>query len=97
MKKLTNEQFIERAKEIHGNKYDYSKIEYVNQNTKIKILCYTHGLFEQRPDHHLAGHNCKLCSINIERFFDAKNIFLKKANEIWKNFYNYSKVNYKTW
>ena len=53
MRKLTKEDFIERAKLFHNNKYDYSLVEYKNARTKIKIICPIHGIFEQTPDNHL--------------------------------------------
>ena len=49
MKKLTTIDFIIRAKEVHGDKYDYSKVEYVNNKTKVCIICPEHGEFWQRP------------------------------------------------
>lgn len=96
MKKLTKEQFIEKANKIHNNAYNYSEVNYKNQDTKIKILCLSHGAFEQRPDHHLAGHNCKKCSINNERFENYENLFIERAVKKWHNFYDYSKVKYVT-
>ncbi len=45
MKRLTNEEFIIKAKKIHGDKYDYSLVNYINNTTKIKIICSTHGSF----------------------------------------------------
>ena len=47
MRKLTTEEFIKRAKEIHGDKYDYGLVNYINNDTKIKITCPIHGTFEQ--------------------------------------------------
>ena len=58
---LTTEQFIEKAKAIYGNLYDYSKVEYVNARTKICIVCPKHGEFWQTPDNHLHGHECPKC------------------------------------
>ena len=48
-KKLTNEEFIKKCVDIHGNVYDYSITEYINIRTKIKIICKTHGIFEIFP------------------------------------------------
>lgn len=59
---FTNEQFIQKAKEIHGNQYDYSKVEYKNSHTKIIIVCPKHGQFEQIPDSHIRGSSCFICS-----------------------------------
>lgn len=62
-KKLTQEEFINRAKTIHGDKYDYSKVKYVNMNTKVCIICPKHGEFWQTPNSHIyAKHNCFKCS-----------------------------------
>ena len=58
-KRKTTEQFIKEAKLIHGNKYDYSLVEYKNNSTKVKIICKAHGMFEQRPSDHLNNHGCK--------------------------------------
>lgn len=45
-KKLTQEEFIQKAKQIHGDKYDYSKVEYIKSSVKVKIVCPEHGEFE---------------------------------------------------
>lgn len=55
MKKLTANEFIKQARNVHGDKYDYSKVEYVNSKTKICIICPIHGEFWQTPDNHLHG------------------------------------------
>lgn len=62
--KLTTESFIYKAKEIHGDKYDYSLSEYVNTYTKIKITCDKHGVFEQRPNDHLSTRGCPICNMS---------------------------------
>lgn len=59
--KLTSEEFIKRAREVHGNKYDYNLVDYKNKKTKVKIICPIHGVFEQRPDSHLSGNGCPVC------------------------------------
>ena len=58
MPKLTTEEFIKKAREVHGDKYDYSKVEYVNSATKICIICKEHGEFMQRASHHTDGRGC---------------------------------------
>lgn len=60
-RKLTREEFIEKAKLVHGNKYDYSKVKYENTRTKVCIICSNHGIFFQLPKVHLNGVGCKLC------------------------------------
>ena len=58
MKKLTYEKFIRKAKEIHGDKYNYSLVIFVNGHTKVIIICPEHGNFEQTPYDHLRGYGC---------------------------------------
>lgn len=60
-RKLTTKEFINRSKEIHGSRYDYSKAEYISWNTPICIICSKHGEFWQRAGKHLSGHNCPKC------------------------------------
>ena len=90
-KKLTTEEFIRRAKEVHGDKYDYSKVEYVNNNTKVCIICPKHGEFWQAPNSHLQNHGCPYCAENVR--FTTED-FIKKAKEIHGDKYDYSKVEY---
>ena len=59
---LSLEQFIKKAKKIHGNKYDYSKVEYHDMHTKICIICPKHDEFWQTPHTHLKGYGCNKCS-----------------------------------
>ena len=51
--RLTTEEFISLAKEVHGNKYDYSKVKYIDNNTKVCIICPEHGEFWQEPSNHI--------------------------------------------
>lgn len=89
MRKLTIEEFIEKAKKIHGDKYDYSKVNYKNNRTKVCIICPKHGEFYMTPSNILLGHNCPGCSKG-----NSLKDFIKKADIIHKNKYNYSKVVY---
>ncbi|MCK5016982.1 MAG: HNH endonuclease [Candidatus Peribacteraceae bacterium] len=67
-KKPTTEQFIIKAKEVYGDKYDYSLVEYKNNTTKVKIICPIHGEFEQRPKNHInGGRGCQKCFILFTR------------------------------
>jgi len=54
--KLSTKDFILKAKLIHGDKYDYSKVNYINSSTKVCIMCPEHGEFNQSPNHHLNNH-----------------------------------------
>jgi len=69
-KKLTTEKFIAKAKKAHVNKYyDYSKVEYINNHTKVIIICPEHGEFAQRPGSHLSGCGCPSCkALNTKEF-----------------------------
>jgi hypothetical protein len=57
-KRLTNEEFIEKARLVHEDKYDYSKVNYINTSTKVCIICPEHGEFWQTPNSHLFGAGC---------------------------------------
>ena len=83
MKKLTTEQFIQKAQGIHGEKYDYSKTLYINNKTKAMINCPVHGDFEQIPMTHLKS-GCRKCGIKIassKRKINKDDIF-EKIKEI---------------
>lgn len=89
-------KFIENAREIHGNNYDYSKVKYSNAHSKIIIICPEHGEFKMTPAHHLDGQGCPLCG-NINKGFYLKSNtenFIKQAQKTHNNKYDYSKVNY---
>ncbi len=90
-KRFTKEDFIERAKKAHGDKYDYSKVEYVNSETKVCIICPIHGEFWQRPADHIRGIGCRFCYGNEKM---DKEAFIEKARKIHGDKYDYSKVEY---
>ena len=83
--------FITKATKIHGDRYDYSKVDYVNAKTKVVILCRVHGEFTQTPSNHLSNFNCQKCSNNFKLNTQS---FIEKANQIHENRYDYSKVEY---
>lgn len=88
--------FVENANLIHKNKYDYSLVNYTNNKTIVKIICTIHGVFEKRPDTHLRGSGCPICSINLASAKLRKtNIqFITEANISHVYKYDYSKVEY---
>ena len=86
-----NEEFIKKSVNIHGNKYDYSKVEYFNAKTNVCIICPEHGEFWQKPFKHLSGHGCPNCCTTTKLTLDE---FIKKAKEIHGDKYDYSKVEY---
>lgn len=96
--KKTTEQFINDAKKVHGDKYDYSKVEYKGNKTKVCIICPEHGEFWMRPDKHLSGQGCDKCADTINGFKKRLTIeeFIKRSREVHGDKYDYSKVNYIT-
>lgn len=98
-RKLTQEEFIERAIRVHGDKYDYSKVIYFRAKIKVEIICkYTnHDNFWQTPDNHLQGQGCIECKFeklsNIYRSNTQE--FIQKAIKIHGAKFDYSKVDYK--
>jgi hypothetical protein len=61
--KITTESFIDDSINVHGDKYDYSRVKYINNDDKVEIICKIHGSFFQSPYHHLKLQGCKKCSI----------------------------------
>lgn len=96
--KLTTEEFIEKAKAIHGDKYDYSKAQYVNKKTKVCIICPEHGEFWQTPDDHCnkpAGcPKCKFDKLKNNQTYTLEYL-LDKAHEKFGNTYVYDTSNFK--
>ena len=93
---LTNEQFIKKAKKVHGNKYDYSKTKYINSREKVCIICPEHGEFWQLPGNHLRGGDCYKCGKKTMANTQKKenDSFVEEANNIHGDKYDYSKVEY---
>lgn len=93
---MTKEEFIKQAKIIHGEKYDYSLVNFTYVKDRIRIICPIHGEFEQQVGVHLRGHGCKKCG--HERTMDAqrfnKEVFIKRATALWNGKYDYTKVNW---
>lgn len=95
-RRLTINEFIEKAREIHGDKYDYSNTVYVNSNTKLEILCPEHGYFSMLPFNHLSGKGCPKCG--ILKLKESRSLtneeFIKKAKEVHGDRYDYSITQY---
>ena len=92
-RKITTDIFITEAKEVHGNLYDYSKVDYKTSVEKVIIICKKHGEFKQAPANHKKGMGCRKCA--AERFTSTTDKFIKKAMNFHGDKYDYSKVNYK--
>jgi hypothetical protein len=93
---VSQEEFLKRSNETHGNRYDYSKTKYTNSATKVIITCPEHGDFEQVADSHMRGVRCWLCGVGsrVEKQTYTQEDFLKKAREVHGNKYNYDKTQY---
>lgn len=91
------EDFLKKAKNIHGNNYNYLNVEYKNSHTPIIIKCQRHGNFRQRPRTHIEGSGCPTCGVltRTKKISMNQQTFVTRASKIHKNFYDYSLVEYK--
>ena len=93
--RLTFEEFLERAKKVHGDKYDYSKVEYLNNSTEIAIICPEHGIFFQTPGHHMDGEGCPICKESkleklVRENLEKDNIeYVKEYSPKWAGKFRY--------
>ena len=92
-RKKTINEVIEKFREVHGNKYIYSEVKYIDTHTKVKIICPIHGEFEQTPLNHSQGHGCpKCCKTGVKLAIEK---FIEKTKEVHGDKYDISKVVYK--
>jgi very-short-patch-repair endonuclease len=89
---VKTQAFITKARLVHGDRYDYSKVEYTNAKAKITIICKQHGEFQQTPSNHLCKFNCNKCANNAKMTTEQ---FVEKAVNVHGDKYDYSKVDYK--
>jgi G:T-mismatch repair DNA endonuclease (very short patch repair protein) len=87
----TNDEYIEKVKEKHGNKYNYSKTNYTKAKEKISITCNEHGDFLQEAYSHLIGFGCSKCT---NKYSPTTEEYIEKANEKHKYKYDYSNTEY---
>lgn len=94
--KYTTSEFIDVAANIHGNRYDYFKFEYLRFDNPSIIICKDHGEFLQSPSGHLQGYNCPKCGriAAVENTKNTLNEFIDRSNILHNGKYDYSKVNY---
>lgn len=93
-KKLTTEEFIVKSRKVHGDKYDYSLVDYKNSYKKVIIICSKHGEFNQSPNAHLSSKNgCPICAGNSRMNNES---FIMKSKKVHGDKYNYSNVCYKS-
>lgn len=91
--KITTEEFVRRARKVHGSNYDYSVTEYLGAGKQVFIKCKIHGAFSQRASSHITGKGCIKCSRNT---LSSPEAFRRKARKIHGNKYDYSKAKYET-
>lgn len=98
MKKFTTADFIEKAKEVHGEKYDYSEVDYTNQRTSVEIICPIHGKFSQIAQHHMNGSGCPKCGREREVTKWTDDELRKEAlkYDVYSDFINLSPSAYQT-
>tara|TARA_B100001758_G_scaffold150847_1_gene129971 strand:+ start:311 stop:1147 length:837 start_codon:yes stop_codon:yes gene_type:complete len=90
-------KFIKQSKKIHGDKFDYSKVEYINSRTNVTIICKIHGEFYPRPGNHINSKSgCPKCSIikQHEKQKKTLNEFITQSKEVHGDTYDYSNVEY---
>jgi hypothetical protein len=91
-KHVTTADFVRHARDVHGNRYDYSKASYSAARKYITIICSEHGEFEQWPANHYIGHGCYECGGNKPLTFER---FIERANRIHNSRYDYSRVTFR--
>ena len=92
MCRTTKNKFIEDSQKIHGDKYDYSKVEYINNRTKVTIGCPIHGDYKKVPEKHISGSGCRKC-LN-ESNTKTTEEFIEACKIIHKGLYGYDKTAY---
>lgn len=92
-RRLTKQEFVDRCNKIHVGIFDYTFSEYINNSTKVDIICRKHGIFKQTPTNHFAGQGCPSCG-GTKKLNTTE--FIKKAKNVHNNQYDYSESNYIT-
>jgi predicted nucleic-acid-binding Zn-ribbon protein len=93
---MTQKDFIEKSKIVHGNKYDYAETVYVNSESKVDIICSIHGKFIQKANDHLNKHGCFQCGIengHIKQIKDVE-ILIRQFVKVHNNYYDYNLIDY---
>jgi hypothetical protein len=96
VKKLTQDEFLQKAKEIHGDKYNYTKSNYKNTATKVEIICPVHGSFHQIPNSHLGGTGCPKCGYEVtkNKLSRPQDEFIRMVEKTHNGKYSYEKTKY---
>lgn len=93
---ITQDQFIAKARQVHGDRYDYSKVQFRNTKTKIIVVCKRHGIFDVTPDNHMRGKGCPSCGRERQKDSHRKDAstFIEEARSVHGDHYDYSRVAY---
>ena len=96
LRRYTTTTFIAKAKEIHGDRYDYSKVAYTTSKERVTIICKKHGEFNQHAARHISGHGCMKCKNETVHTWTSSSLpeFINTAKEIHGDRYDYSKAVY---
>lgn len=93
MRKLTTEEWINKARDKHENRYDYTKVKYKGKSIKVVIICPVHGEFSQTPDAHAnRGDGCPKC--RLDKLTTTTKEFIKQANIVHNNKFSYKNTKY---
>src|SRR5208337_4443576 len=91
-RKLTTEQFIQKAIIVHGDDYDYSLVEYKGAYKAVKIICREHGVFEQMATNHTNGYGCPNTAHRSKRMVPTRDNVIERAITYHGYYYDYSLV-----
>jgi hypothetical protein len=89
-------EFVEKARKVHGDLYDYSSVDYKLTGIKVSIICKQHGAFQQHPHNHLTGAGCKKCTLQKSPEYkrNCADKFIKEAQQIYGDLFDYSQTIY---
>ncbi|QZI89577.1 hypothetical protein SIPHO076v1_p0044 [Vibrio phage PS34B.1] len=95
-RRLTTEEFVEKAREVHGDRYGYGRTVYVNARSKVVITCPVHGDFEQDPRSHTNGNGCAKCAVlsTVSALTSTTEEFIEKARAAHGDRYGYERAVY---
>jgi hypothetical protein len=94
--RYSTEEFVNSVSLIHGKKYDYTKVNYINSQTKVEIICPIHSSFYMKPNSHYNGQGCPKCGRieAIKNIILDYSVFLERAEKIHNNLYAYKEDTY---
>ena len=97
-RKKDTQTFVKRAREVHGDKYGYQEVVYMNTHENVMIRCPDHDLFPQTPKNHLRGQGCMKCAATVrgEARRKGTETFVIEAKKVHGDVYNYEDVVYTT-